>query len=109
MTTVPAYAAVSADWGLGGTWLLDTVGGSLEEQGRAGDPGVMLAVWAAVVVKMIAAVAGSGCARHRAGPLDESDQYAVRYGRRTTPSLTLPTSETIRSRRLPRGASACRG
>jgi uncharacterized membrane protein len=50
------YAAVSAYWGLGGTWLLDTVGGSLEEQARAGNPGVMLAVWAAVVLKMIAAV-----------------------------------------------------
>jgi uncharacterized membrane protein len=50
------YAAVSVYWGLGGTRLLDTVGGSLEEQGRAGNPGVMLAVWAAVVVKMIAAV-----------------------------------------------------
>jgi uncharacterized membrane protein len=50
------YAAVSVYWGLGGTRLLDTVGGSLEEQGRAGNPGVMLAVWAAAVVKMIAAV-----------------------------------------------------
>src|SRR5215211_5341508 len=37
-------------------WLLDTIGGSLEEQARAGNPGVMLAVWAAVVVKTIAAV-----------------------------------------------------
>ena len=50
------YAAVSVYWGLGGTRLLDTIGGSLEEQGRAGNGGVMLAVWAAVVVKMIAAV-----------------------------------------------------
>jgi uncharacterized membrane protein len=50
------YAAVSAYWGLGGTWLVDTIRGSLEEQGRAGNRGVMLAVWAAVVVKMIAAV-----------------------------------------------------
>lgn len=50
------YAAVSVYWGLGGTRLLDTIGGSLEEEGRAGNPGVMLAVWAAVVVKTIAAV-----------------------------------------------------
>ncbi len=27
-------AAVSLYWALGGTWLLDTIGGSLEEQGR---------------------------------------------------------------------------
>ena len=49
------YAAVSIYWGLGGTGLSDTVGGSLEEQGHAGNSGVMLAVWAAVVIKMIAA------------------------------------------------------
>jgi hypothetical protein len=40
------HAAVSVYRGLGGTWLLDTVGGSLEEQERAGNSGVMLAVWA---------------------------------------------------------------
>ena len=39
------YAAVSVYWGIGGTWLLDTVGGSLERRGRAGDAGVLLAVW----------------------------------------------------------------
>lgn len=50
------YAAVSVCWGLGGTWLLDTVGGSLERQGRAGDTTVMLTLWAAVLLKMIAAV-----------------------------------------------------
>jgi hypothetical protein len=49
------YAAVSVYWGLGGTWLLNTVGGSLEKQGRAGHVGVMFAVWAAVVLKVIAA------------------------------------------------------
>ncbi len=35
-------AAVSLYWALGGTWLLDTIGGSLEEQGCwpfAGCPG----------------------------------------------------------------------
>lgn len=30
------YAAVSIYWGLGGTWLLNTIGGALEKQGRAG-------------------------------------------------------------------------
>jgi hypothetical protein len=38
------HGAVSVYWGLGRTWLLDTVGGSLEEQGRAGNSGVMLGV-----------------------------------------------------------------
>jgi hypothetical protein len=50
------FAAVSLYWGLGGTWLLDTVGGSLERRGQAGNTSVMLAVWAAVAVKIIAAV-----------------------------------------------------
>lgn len=31
------YAAVSVYWGLGGTALLDTVGGWLEQGGRTGD------------------------------------------------------------------------
>lgn len=31
-----AYALVSAYWGLGGTWLLDTVGGVFERAGRSG-------------------------------------------------------------------------
>lgn len=61
------YAAVSAYWGLGGTWLLDTVGGSLERQGRAGDPAVLLAVWAAVVLKVIAAVLPLVAVRRRRG------------------------------------------
>ena len=50
------YAAVSVYWGLGGTWLLDIIGGSLEQQGRAGDAGLKLVVWAAVALKVIAAV-----------------------------------------------------
>jgi MYXO-CTERM domain-containing protein len=50
------YVAISAYWGLGGTWLLDTVGSSLGRLGRAGNTGVMIAVWAAVVLKAIAAV-----------------------------------------------------
>ncbi len=49
-------AAVSLYWALGGTWLLDTIGGSLEEQARAGTIGVRLAVWAAVALKIIAVV-----------------------------------------------------
>jgi hypothetical protein len=50
------YAAVSVYWGLGGTWLLATVGGALQRQGRAGTATLVLAVWAAVILKMVAAV-----------------------------------------------------
>lgn len=49
------YAAISVYWGLGGTWLLDTVSGLLQ-QGLAGKASVILAVWAAVALKLIAAV-----------------------------------------------------
>ena len=48
------YAAVSVYWALGGTWLLATVGGALQRQGRTAI--LVLAVWAAVVIKMVAAV-----------------------------------------------------
>ncbi len=48
------YAAISAYWGLGGTWLGDTVGGSLEHGARSESAGVLLALWAAVVLKLIA-------------------------------------------------------
>jgi Protein of unknown function (DUF3995) len=51
-----AYAAVSVYWALGGTWLLDTVGGTLEQQGRTGNPGIILAVCAATVLKVIGAI-----------------------------------------------------
>ena len=50
------YATVSVYWGLGGTWLVDTVGGSLAKGGRAQSAGVIVAVWAAAVLKLIAAV-----------------------------------------------------
>ena len=50
-----AYAAVSVYWALGGTWLLDTVGGTLELQGRTGNAGIILAVCAAAV-KVIGAI-----------------------------------------------------
>ncbi|TWP33521.1 DUF3995 domain-containing protein [Leekyejoonella antrihumi] len=48
------YAAISVYWGVGGALLLDTVGGSLESGGRAGDIGVMLLLWMAVVLKLVA-------------------------------------------------------
>jgi Protein of unknown function (DUF3995) len=51
-----AYAGISIYWGLGGTWLLDTVGGPLAAGGRAGSAGVMTGVWGAAGLKVIAAV-----------------------------------------------------
>jgi Protein of unknown function (DUF3995) len=52
------YAAVSAYWGLGGTGLLDTIGGTLEREGRSGATSVRLLVWTAVLLKVIAALLG---------------------------------------------------
>jgi Protein of unknown function (DUF3995) len=51
-----AYAAVSVYWAAGGTWLLSTVGGTLGQQGGAGDLGIIVAVWAAAVLKFIGAI-----------------------------------------------------
>jgi hypothetical protein len=50
-----AYAAVSAYWALGGTALLDTVGGSIERIGRDDGIGAKLGLWAIVVAKLVAA------------------------------------------------------
>ena len=50
------YAGISVYWGLGGTWLLDTVGGALAQQGRNRTAGAIFAVWAAAALKAIAAV-----------------------------------------------------
>lgn len=48
-------AAMSAYWALGGTALLDTVGGEIERWGRQRSAAVMLTLWALVVVKLVAA------------------------------------------------------
>ena len=48
------YAAVSVYWALGGTWLLATVGGALQRQRHTAI--LVLAIWAAVVIKMVAAM-----------------------------------------------------
>jgi hypothetical protein len=48
------YAAISMMWGLGGNWLLDAVGGELAMGGRAGTSLVIFALWAAIVLKLIA-------------------------------------------------------
>ena len=64
------YCAVSVYWGLGGSWLLDTVGASLTQASRSASALVVLAVWCAVGLKVIASVlpllaAGVGPARSR--------------------------------------------
>jgi Protein of unknown function (DUF3995) len=64
------YAVVSVYWGLGGSWLLDTVGATLTQPGRSASTLVVLAVWCAVGLKVIAAVlpllaVGAGAARAR--------------------------------------------
>jgi hypothetical protein len=61
------YAAVSVYWGLGGTWLVDTVGGSLAKRGRAGDAAVLAAVWAAAAVKLTASLLPLAAVRGRGG------------------------------------------
>jgi|HubBroStandDraft_2_1064218.scaffolds.fasta_scaffold397192_2 hypothetical protein len=64
------YCAVSVYWGLGGSWLLDTVGASLTQASRSASALVVLAVWCAVGLKVIASVlpllaVGVGAARSR--------------------------------------------
>jgi Protein of unknown function (DUF3995) len=50
-----AYAGVSAYWAIGGTGLLDTVGGSLERTARTGGTAVVAALWAVALLKLVAA------------------------------------------------------
>jgi Protein of unknown function (DUF3995) len=52
------YAGVSAYWGVGGTGLLDTIGGTLEREGRAGNAGLLAVVWISAVLKLMVAVLG---------------------------------------------------
>ena len=61
------YALVSAYWGTGGTWLLDTIGGSRERAGRAHSAGVFAIVWATVALKLVAATAGLLATQLRSG------------------------------------------
>jgi uncharacterized BrkB/YihY/UPF0761 family membrane protein len=52
------YASVSAYWALGGTALLDTIGGTLEREGRAGTTGLLVVVWVSVALKLAASATG---------------------------------------------------
>ena len=50
-----ASAAMSAYWALGGTGLLDTVGGEIERWGRQRSAAVVFTLWALVIAKLAAA------------------------------------------------------
>lgn len=50
-----AFAAVSVYWGCGGVAGLDTVGAEAVRLSRAGDPMLLAAVWASVVLKVAGA------------------------------------------------------
>lgn len=52
-----ASTAVSAYWALGGTALLETVGGAIEQWGRRRDPGVAVALWSITALKAGVALA----------------------------------------------------
>jgi MFS family permease len=52
-----ASAAMSAYWALGGTGLLDTVGGEIERWGRERSPAVVVTLWVIVVLKLGGAAA----------------------------------------------------
>jgi hypothetical protein len=52
-----ASAAVSAYWALGGTALLDTIGGEIEQWGRQRSAGVVIALGVVVIVKLVGAAA----------------------------------------------------
>ena len=51
------HAAVSAYWAAGGTGLLDTIGGSLEDWGRRREPGLVTALWLIALLKTAVALA----------------------------------------------------
>jgi len=61
------YASVSAYWAVGGTGLLDTIGGTLERDARAGGFVVEVGLWAVVILKLVAAAVPVQATRdHRA-------------------------------------------
>lgn len=65
------HALVSAYWALGGTALLDTIGGDLERWGRERRPALVAALWLVVVVKLVVALAAPVLAGVGAGRLPE--------------------------------------
>ena len=75
-TTWPAYAAasvaavfalVSLYWAAGGMAGMGTLGGEIERLGRARDPELVAATWAATVLKVIGALLALALVRPWAG------------------------------------------
>src|SRR5260370_19700098 len=87
-----AYAVVSVYWALGGTWLLDTVGGTLEQQGRAGNPGIILAVSAAAALKVIGAIVPLAAVGVTSGQATIAGRRRVRGRRLAWPEPARPTT-----------------
>ncbi|WP_285729087.1 DUF3995 domain-containing protein [Nocardiopsis sp. ATB16-24] len=54
------FALISLHWALGGEWLLETIGEAVTRPARDGDPAMVAAVWASVLVKFAAVVAALG-------------------------------------------------
>jgi hypothetical protein len=67
-----AYAAVSAYWATGGTWLLDTVGGTFERLGHSPGPAVLAGLWTVALVKTVAAGLPVAVSRGIGWPLSRS-------------------------------------
>jgi len=63
------HAAVSTYWALGGTALLDTIGGSIERWGRERQPALIAGLWLVVAVKVAVALAAPVLAGVGAGLL----------------------------------------
>ncbi len=72
-----AHAAVSAYWLFGGTGLLDTVGGSVEDWGRRRSSSTIVALAAVVAVKSAVALSGPVFA----GGLRRRWSFLHRFGR----------------------------
>lgn len=49
-----ASAAISLFWALGGTWLLDTVGGEMERYARERSAGALVLITVVVILKVVA-------------------------------------------------------
>jgi len=64
-------AAVSAYWALGGTALLDSVGGEIEAWGRQRSTGVVAALWAIAGLKAVVSIAPLVLVRVQARRLPE--------------------------------------
>lgn len=74
------YAAVSFYWAAGGTAGLGTLGGQLEELGRARDPGIIALVLATGVLKVVAGVIALALVRQWGRALPRRVLLAAAWG-----------------------------